>query len=76
MFSNHGPALPYVVPYCETLIKIVPRLMTQAGTNSDSVGCVMDALKVEGWYLNLKQIMVVLKTNSTMLKRKKIKPMV
>ncbi|CBF79296.1 predicted protein [Aspergillus nidulans FGSC A4] len=36
------------VPYCEILIKIVPKETTDAGTNNDSVGCKRDALKVYG----------------------------
>ena len=46
--SNHLPVLPGVVPYCVMLIKIVPRLISHAGTNRLSVGWVMEARKVEG----------------------------
>ena len=46
--SSHAPVLFRVVPYCVILIKIVPRLINQAGTNRLSVGCVILARKVLG----------------------------
>jgi len=45
-FVSQTPALS--VPYCETLIKMVPNETTDAGTNNDSVGCNNDALNVYG----------------------------
>lgn len=43
---NHGPV--FSGPYCDTLIKIVPKDTIDAGTKSDSVGCLNDALNVYG----------------------------
>lgn len=43
---NHGPV--FSGPYCDMLIRIVPNDTIDAGTKSDSVGCMKDALNVYG----------------------------
>jgi hypothetical protein len=58
------------------LIRIVPRLINQAGINRLSVGWRIDDRKVEGWNLNLREIIVTLKRNRTMFMRKKKQPIV
>ena len=44
--------------------------------NRLSVGCRIDDRNVEGWNLNLKDIIVMLKTKRTMLSMKKKQPIV
>ena len=73
---NHGPASGLSEPYSAMLIRIVPRLINQAGINRLSVGWRIDDRKVEGWNLNLKDIIVMLKTKRTMLSMKKKQPIV
>lgn len=43
---NHGPV--FSGPYCDILIRIVPKDTIDAGTKRDSVGCLNDALNVYG----------------------------
>jgi hypothetical protein len=73
---NHGPAWGLSEPYSAMLMRIVPRLINQAGINRLSVGWRIDDRKVEGWNLNLKDIMEMLKTKRTMLSMKKKQPIV
>jgi hypothetical protein len=54
----------------------VPRLINQAGMNRLSVGCRIDERKVEGWNLNLRDIIVMLKRKRPILSRKKMTPIV
>lgn len=44
---SHFPVAP--TPYWLTLMRIVPKLMTSAGTKRDSVGCFKLAEKVKGY---------------------------
>jgi hypothetical protein len=55
-------------------MSIVPRLINHAGINRLSVGCRIDDIKVDGWYLNLKQIITTFMTKRTMLRMKKKHP--
>jgi hypothetical protein len=58
------------------LIRIVPTLINHAGTNRLSVGCRIDDMKVDGWNLNLRDIITTLMRKRTMLNRKKMHPIV
>lgn len=59
-----------------TLIRIVPRLISHAGMNRLSVGWRIDDMKVDGWNLNLREIIKTLMRKRKMLSRKKKHPIV
>jgi len=73
--SSHGPIRPEVLPYCVMLSSIVPRLMTAAGTKRLSVGCLMEAASVDGYNLKRIVIIMMLKMNRQIFRRKKMQPM-
>lgn len=73
---SHAPVLPSETAYSVMLMRMVPTDMSQAGQNRLSVGCVRDALNVEGYNRNRHEIIVTLNRNSTMLRMKKMHPMV
>jgi hypothetical protein len=73
---SHGPASGLSDPYSAMLMRIVPRLINQAGINRLSVGWRIDERKVEGWNLNLKEIITMLKMKRPILSRKKTQPIV
>jgi hypothetical protein len=49
VLSNQYPDFPLPTAYSVMFIKTVPNETTEAGTKRDSVGCVSDALKVDGY---------------------------
>lgn len=73
---SQDPASGFSAPYSVTVINIVPTLISQAGMNRLSVGWRIDDMKVDGWNLNLKDMITTFIMKRAMLKRKKMQPMV
>jgi hypothetical protein len=49
VLSSQYPDLPLPTANSVMFVKTVPHETTEAGTNRDSVGCVNEALKVDGY---------------------------
>lgn len=71
---SHSPTWPN--PYWTMLMSIVPKETANAGTNNDSVGWVKEALNMYGWNQNRAIMRAHSSRYRTMLRKKKMRPMV